>query len=158
MSKCPLLTFPLHYFGKFCFDLQNLAFLMDSKKLYTAWEPLSCLEHEKNRNTGDSLGKAENNTIYRREKRLRSSISLFKLITCDLRKLLTLLKYWHRYNRNWGILRSWRVYLSRSVLVAQSCPTLCDPMDCSPPGSSVHGILQARILERVAITFSRASS
>ena len=32
------------------------------------------------------------------------------------------------------------------VLVAQSCPTLCDPMDCSPPGSSVHGILQPRIL------------
>ena len=30
------------------------------------------------------------------------------------------------------------------VLVTQSCPTLCDPMDCSPPGSSVHGILQAR--------------
>ena len=35
--------------------------------------------------------------------------------------------------------------------VAQSCLTLCDPMDCSPPGSSVHGILQARILEWVAI-------
>ena len=33
------------------------------------------------------------------------------------------------------------------VLVAQSCPTLCDPIDCSPPGSSVHGIPQARILE-----------
>ena len=32
-------------------------------------------------------------------------------------------------------------------LVAQSCPTLCDPMDCTPPGSSVHGILQVRILE-----------
>ena len=31
--------------------------------------------------------------------------------------------------------------------VAQSCPTLCDPMDCSPPGSSMHGIVQARILE-----------
>ena len=42
--------------------------------------------------------------------------------------------------------------------VAQSCPTLCDPMDCSPPGSSVHGILQARILEWVAISFSRESS
>ena len=42
--------------------------------------------------------------------------------------------------------------------VAQSCPTLCDPMDCSPPGSSVHGILQARILEWVAISFSRGSS
>ena len=33
------------------------------------------------------------------------------------------------------------------VLVAQSCPTLCNPMNCSPPGSFVHGILQARILE-----------
>ena len=42
--------------------------------------------------------------------------------------------------------------------VAQSCPALCDPMDCSPPGSSVHGILQARILEWVAISFSRGSS
>ena len=36
------------------------------------------------------------------------------------------------------------------VLVAQLCPTLCDPMDCSSPGSSVHGISQARILESVA--------
>ena len=42
--------------------------------------------------------------------------------------------------------------------VTQSCPTLCDPMDGSPPGSSVHGILQARILEWVAIPFSRGSS
>ena len=42
------------------------------------------------------------------------------------------------------------------VKVAQSCPTLCDPMDCSPSGSSVHGILQARILEWVAISFLRA--
>ena len=40
----------------------------------------------------------------------------------------------------------------------QSCPTLCDPMDCSPPGSSVHGILRARTLEWVAISFSRGSS
>ena len=43
-------------------------------------------------------------------------------------------------------------------LVAQSYPTLCDPIDCSPPGSSVHGILQARILEWVAISFSGESS
>ena len=42
--------------------------------------------------------------------------------------------------------------------VAQLCPILCDPVDCSPPGSSVHGILQARILEWVAISFSRGSS
>ena len=40
----------------------------------------------------------------------------------------------------------------------QSCLTLWDPMDCSPPGSSVHGILQARILEWVAISSSRGSS
>ena len=39
--------------------------------------------------------------------------------------------------------------------VAQSCPTLSDPMDCSPPGSSAHGIFQARVLEWVAIAFSR---
>jgi len=42
--------------------------------------------------------------------------------------------------------------------VAQSCPTLCDPVDCSPPGSSVHGILQVRILEWIAVSFSRGSS
>ena len=42
--------------------------------------------------------------------------------------------------------------------VAQSCPTLCDPMDCSSPGSSVHESLQARILEWAAISFSRESS
>ena len=41
---------------------------------------------------------------------------------------------------------------------AQSCLTLWDPMDCSPPGSSVHGILQARILEWVAMPPSRGSS
>ena len=44
------------------------------------------------------------------------------------------------------------------VLVAQSCLTFCDPMNCNPPGSSVHGVLQARILEWVAIPFSRGSS
>ena len=45
-----------------------------------------------------------------------------------------------------------------SVKVAQSCPILCDPVDGSPPGSSVHGISQARILEWVAIPFSMGSS
>ena len=48
--------------------------------------------------------------------------------------------------------------LKVKVLVAQSCPTLCDPRDCSLPGSSVHGILQARILEWVSIPFSRGPS
>ena len=44
------------------------------------------------------------------------------------------------------------------MLSLQSCLTLCDPMDCSPPGFSVHEISQARILERVAISSSRGSS
>ena len=44
------------------------------------------------------------------------------------------------------------------VLVTQSCPTLCNPKDGSPPGSSVHGILQMRILEWVTVPFSRRSS
>ena len=46
----------------------------------------------------------------------------------------------------------------RCCLVAKSCPILCDLMDCSPPGSSVHGIFKARILEWVSISFSRTSS
>ena len=46
----------------------------------------------------------------------------------------------------------------RVCSVAQSCTTLCDPMDCSPPGSSIHGILQSRILEGVVISSSRRSS
>ena len=43
-------------------------------------------------------------------------------------------------------------------MLSQSCLTLCDPMDCSPPSSSVQGILQARILESVAISFSIAAA
>ena len=57
----------------------------------------------------------------------------------------------------------WRLYLWRLKFgrqgrvseVAQSCLTLCDPMDCKPPGSSIHGIFQARVLEWVAISSSR---
>ena len=53
----------------------------------------------------------------------------------------------------------WKHYESEvRMLISQLCLTLYDPMDCSPPGSFVHGILQARILEWVAIPFSRGSS
>ena len=48
-------------------------------------------------------------------------------------------------------------YGPQFISVAQSCLTICDPMDCSPPCSSVHGVLQARILEWIAISFSRVS-
>ena len=50
------------------------------------------------------------------------------------------------------------LYVCVCVLASQLCPTLCDPLDCSPPGSSVQGILQERILEWIAIPFSRESS
>ena len=54
----------------------------------------------------------------------------------------------------------WFIYccMIMMMLIAQSCPTLCDLRDCSPPGPSVHGILQARIQEWAVIHFSRGSS
>ena len=55
-------------------------------------------------------------------------------------------------------LNHWTTRKACARSVAQLCPTLGDPMDCSLPGSSVHGNFQARILERVAISFSRGSS
>ena len=61
------------------------------------------------------------------------------------------------YHINWSTL--WKICIPRiHAKLLQSCPTLCDPMDCSPPGSSVQGILQARTLEWVAMPFSRGSS
>ena len=56
------------------------------------------------------------------------------------------------------IKKSWQGYTESESEVTQSCPTLCDPMDCSLPGSSVHGISQAIVLEWIAISFSRRSS
>ena len=61
--------------------------------------------------------------------------------------------WWGRWVRSWASLRSAAAAASKSL---QSCPTLCDPIDGSPPGSSVHGILQARTLEWVAISSSNA--
>ena len=49
------------------------------------------------------------------------------------------------------------LHIEERKLIAQSCLTLCEPMDCGPPGSSVHGVLQARILEWVAISFFSGS-
>ena len=75
-----------------------------------------------------------------------SCLPLFNNSTCD-RIVPTPIIQNHFPIRRWG-----------EVLVAQSCPTLCDPMDCSPLGSSVHWILQARALQWVAISFFRWSS
>ena len=54
-----------------------------------------------------------------------------------------------------NIKKRWQKYTESESEVAQSCPTLCDPMDCSLSGSSVHGIFQARVLEWIAISFSK---
>ena len=50
------------------------------------------------------------------------------------------------------------IFVDEKVLVAQSCPTLCNPVDCSPTGSFVREIFQARILQWVAMPSSRVSS
>ena len=55
------------------------------------------------------------------------------------------------------VISTWK-NVKLKVLVTQPRPTLCDPMDCGPPGSSVHGILQTRVLEWLAIPSSRESS
>ena len=73
------------------------------------------------------------------------------LLLCHLCKAIVEITFWPRVR---FLAALWKV----KVLVAQLCPTLWDPMDCGPPGSSVHGILLARILEWVAISFFRGST
>ena len=62
------------------------------------------------------------------------------------------------FSQRVSLIREMRTCAKVEVLVAQSCLILCNPMDCSPPRSSVYGISQARILEWVAISCSRGSS
>ena len=89
---------------------------------------------------GAVLSRAAVATIYWELASLGSSAELFRLLTF----LIFAASMWGKSEMK--------------VLVAQLCPTLCDPMDCSPPGSSVHGILQVRILQWVAMPFSRGFS
>ena len=72
--------------------------------------------------------------------------------------MLLLLTSEHKEAAGREVVREYSEINCVHVLVAQSCPALCDPMDYSPPGSSIYGISQARILEWVAIPFSRGSS
>ena len=74
---------------------------------------------------------------------------------------LSIEKYKKRIWERWGILQHlYRqdIQICCCCLVTQSCLILCNPVDLSPPGSSVHGISQAKVLEWVAISFSRGSS
>ena len=102
----------------------------------------------------------ENNCVWEQKPLLLSSVTS-KTIWFpreeQTREQLLVFSTVHRHLRHAHV--NYKIqYLCVCVLVAQSCPALCNPMDCSPPGSSIHGILQARILEWVAIPFSRGSS
>ena len=77
-----------------------------------------------------------------------------KQITCCTEKLVPIIQINHMPTLQGTLYLLWVV----GGLFTKSCPTLCDPMDCSPSGSTVHGIFQAIILEWVAISFSRGSS
>ena len=66
-----------------------------------------------------------------------------------------ILEYLGHLEEGWDGMRDWDWHVYAAAAKAlQSCPTLCDPMDCSPPGSSIHGVFQARVLEWGAIAFS----
>ena len=65
--------------------------------------------------------------------------------------------HWKSLNIKFPIIDWLNIMWKWSCSVAQLCPTLCDPMDCSLPGSTIHEIFQARILEWVAISFYRGS-
>ena len=93
------------------------------------------------------------------------SVLLLQIFACSVfharPRLILMPLYWPyvwkalvQFLRTTNLCVLWKV----KALVAQSCLTLCNPIDCSLPGSSVHGILQGRILEWVALLFSRGSS
>ena len=82
---------------------------------------------------------------------------IFILTNLEVRKLVSLLVWCNHTNPITQIVL-FQVFLAAAAAAAkshQSCPTLCNPKDCSPPGSPVPGILQARTLEWVAIAFSK---
>ena len=89
------------------------------------------------------------------------TIPLLSIHTKDTKKKMKSLFQWDIYTHMFivALFIKCDIYVGESESeVTQSCPTLCDPMDCSLPGSSLHVILQARVLEWVAISFSRGSS
>ena len=91
--------------------------------------------------------------------RMKSGVELSSFISVDFSILFPLC--FSRYIATWVLqsgskLYSYFVVAAAAAKSLQSCPTLCDPVDGSPPGSPVPGILQARTLELVAISFSNA--
>ena len=88
---------------------------------------------------------------------LLSHVSRVRLCATHRRQPTRLPRPWDSPGKNTGVGRHFLLQCMRvksESEAAQSCPTLSDPMDCSPPGSSIHGIFQARVLEWGAIAFS----
>ena len=85
------------------------------------------------------------------------SFSWMLLIPLSVWHLLLTIQFKFKNYLYYGILLTIPLYYISCCFISQSCLTLCDPMIYSLPGSSVHGIFQARILEWVAISFSRES-
>ena len=81
---------------------------------------------------------------------------LYLYILCCLRRGVDRCKHFSKGSQVPGLSQHDAVSLTAAAKSLQSCPTLCDPIDGSPPDSSVHGIFQARTLEWVAISFSNA--
>ena len=104
-------------------------------------------------------------SVRKKRNQVRKSVLKHLLINCSQVSLLvqilqTHMTKWTNFKSpsqdlRWAFVRQGFAVL---CLITQLCPTLCDPMDHGPPGSSVHGILQARILEWVAMPSSRGSS
>ena len=76
----------------------------------------------------------------------------------QISSILSIPSPWTLWHSTCGLCSIYIVFAWLCAHSLQSCPILCSPIDCSPPGSSVHEILQARILERVAMLSSRGSS
>ena len=90
---------------------------------------------------------------------LKSRILFFGLFRLNLYVPIMIRKVFNTKSNSRGCTKSTSLaHLTVLCLVTQLCPTLCDPMNCTPPGCSVHGILQARILKWAAMPSSRGSS
>ena len=143
VHSCSSITsiFPHHVFSKdwfpFCPTKRNLIscqiLINNLHKIYNYWNAIQNLKRDFKEHTFSMMKEVINMYIYGQLHRLNG----------------------HEFEQTSG---NRYVYACMCANLIQSCLTPCGPVDCSPPGSCVHGILQARILEWVAIPFSRGSS
>ena len=128
-------------------------------KMRLIWKPCEILHRNRKYPQGTPLRPVTLVIIfnnYKAQKGHKLQISCFRATQCAPTKDMTVNQLMTQFKSTaeFYILYSKQKWSE----VAQSCPTLCDPMDCSLSGFSVHGIFQARILEWVTISFSRESS